>query len=155
MTPMERALGIHGRLYRALLRVIPDLLTLQPGVARISKSDGWMDLHLDVLATETHGNLPWLRIALAHYYQANGDQVSDPDMELRICLDASWPAAEALNITQGGLGIYREVYPGPGLVHPRAKRELNDFLALWLRNLQQQGHHLGPANPDASSPVVD
>jgi len=145
MRVLDRALGIHGRLYRALLRLIPDLLTLPPGTARVSRSRGWMDLHLDILEVErVEGKLPWLRLSLAHYYESNGDQVADPDMEMRVCLDPSWPAAEALTITQAGLGLYREVYPRPGLVNLNAKRELNAFLALWLRNARDQGHHLGP-----------
>lgn len=140
----ERLLGIHNRLYKALLRLIPDLLSLQPATARRSKSGRYMDLHFDALAVEQRRGLSWLRFSLAHYYEQNGDLVADPDMEASICLDPTWPAAEALNITQAGLGIYREVYPEENIVDVRAKKELNDFLALWLRNLHDQGHHLGP-----------
>src|ERR1044072_5277980 len=110
-----RLLGIHGRLYTALLRLIPDLLSLQPATARISQSPPYMDLHFDALEVTRHGGTEWLRFSLAHYYESNGDLVADPDMEARICLDPNWPCAEALNITQAGLGVYREVYPAPGL----------------------------------------
>lgn len=34
------------------------------------------------------------------------------------------------------------VYPEPGMVVPRLKRELNAFLGVWLRNLKAQGHRL-------------
>jgi uncharacterized protein YqiB (DUF1249 family) len=34
------------------------------------------------------------------------------------------------------------VYPEPGKVVPRLKRELNSFLVVWLRNLTAQGHRL-------------
>jgi len=38
--------------------------------------------------------------------------------------------------------IYQRVYPQPGKVVPRLKRDLNSFLTTWLRNLKQQGHRL-------------
>ena len=134
---------VHARIYAKLLRLIPDLALLRPGMARVSRSSGWMNLYLDVLAIEGEpGKTRWLRLSLAHYYQQNGDQVPDPDMELRVSLDPSWPMAEALNITQGGI-LFRAVYPQPGLVDVRAKRDLNSFLELWLRNALDQGHSLG------------
>lgn len=38
--------------------------------------------------------------------------------------------------------VYSVVYPEPGKVVPRLKRELNAFLGVWLRNLKAQGHRL-------------
>lgn len=139
---MRRSFGVHGRLYKAILGLVPDLLTLRPGVARVSKSPPFMDLHLDVLQVESERGHRWLRFSLAHYQEQNGDLVADPDMEARISLDSSWPVAEALNYTQAGLGVYQEVYPSPGMVNPRVKRDLNAFLETWLRNARQQGHRL-------------
>jgi hypothetical protein len=141
---VRKLFGIHGRLHAALLRLIPDLLSLQPATARISTSPPYTDLHFDALEVIQHQGMKWLRFSLAHYYESNGDLVADPDMEACICLSPRWPFAEALNITQAGVGVYREVYPGPGLVAPKAKRELNAFLASWLRTAHQQGHRLGP-----------
>jgi len=43
-------------------------------------------------------------------------------------------------------GVYGErvVYPEPGKVNLRAKKELNQFLGQWLKNLITQGHKLNP-----------
>lgn len=59
-------------------------------------------------------------------------------MEIRI-----YPArgiAEALTFQQAIPPIYQEVYPAPGKVAPKLKRELNSFLNTWLRNCLAQGH---------------
>ena len=52
---------------------------------------------------------------------------------------------EALTFQQAIPPIYQEVYPEPGMVAPRLKRDLNAFLSLWLRNLKAQGHSLAAA----------
>jgi hypothetical protein len=39
---------------------------------------------------------------------------------------------------------FRVVYPEPGKVDLRAKKELNQFLGQWLKNLIEQGHRLSP-----------
>ncbi len=50
--------------------------------------------------------------------------------------------AEALTFQQAVPPIYQEVYPEPGKYSPRLYKELNDFLGLWLRNLEDQGHEV-------------
>ena len=70
------------------------------------------------------------------------DLLADPDMEVRVSRDPAWPVAEALTYQLDALGVYTRVYPRPGMVDPRAKRELNQFLATWLTNLQRQGHRI-------------
>jgi uncharacterized protein YqiB (DUF1249 family) len=52
---------------------------------------------------------------------------------------------EALTFGQAIPPIYQRVYPEPGKVVPRLKRELNAFLGTWLRNLKAQGHQLIPS----------
>lgn len=47
---------------------------------------------------------------------------------------------EALTFQQANPPAYHRVYPEPGKVIPRLKRELNAFLGTWLRNLEVQGH---------------
>ena len=49
---------------------------------------------------------------------------------------------EALTFEQALPPVYQAVYPEPGRVAPRVKRELDAFLGTWLRNLRQQGHRL-------------
>lgn len=63
--------------------------------------------------------------------------MADPDMEIRIYPDLK--AVEALTYQQDGLGIYQVVFPEPGKVYPKVKKELNIFLNRWLSNLIDQG----------------
>jgi len=126
------------QIYERLEDLIPGLRDLQQGDYRKSTSQGFMDLHLDVLSrTEKE-----LIIALQHYYELNGDLVPDPDMEIRVYLLPDWKKAEAL--TYQDTYLYQEVYPEPGKVIPVLKKDLNAFLIQWLKNLKSQGHKLNP-----------
>jgi len=100
-----------------------------------SRSSGFMDLSLDILNEETPGVV---RIALAHYFEQNGDLCADPDMEIRVYKERQ--LAEALTFQMAMPPIYQEVYPEPGKVAPRLKKELNSFLNTWLKNCLNQGH---------------
>ena len=127
---------IYDTIYELLEMLIPDLHSLKPADARVSRSENFMDLHLDVLSrTDTE-----LRIALHHSFELNGDLVPDPDMTVRIYLLEGWKKAEALSYQDQF--CYREVYPAPNLVNVQAKKELNQFLVRWLKNCVDQGHSL-------------
>ena len=124
---------IHETIYNKLTKLIPDLETSRFTKARKLKAPGFMDLNIDVL--ERSGQ--HLILALSHYYKhPSGDMIPDPDMEVRINLEHK--TAEALSLQD--LFGYRMVYPEPGKVDLRAKKELNQFLSQWLTNLNQQGH---------------
>jgi uncharacterized protein YqiB (DUF1249 family) len=121
---------IYERIYERLEALGIDPAHL-PESAK-SKAPGFMDLNLDRLETTRDSVI----IALSHYFQQHGDLVPDPDMQIRIL-----PAvrmAEAL--TYQDTYSYREVYPEPRKVDLAAKRELNSFLAKWLKNCLDQGH---------------
>lgn len=102
-------------------------LSNEPGHAITLKSGGFMDLHIDLLGRN--------HMSLAHYYRQNGDSIADPDMEIRIHPDVKCAEALTYQDTYG----YREVYPEPGKVAIRAKKELNALLNQWLSNLKAQG----------------
>lgn len=123
---------VHARIYRKLLKVIPDLLAIEESGK--SKVDGFMDLNLDIL----HRRPDRIIIALSHYYRhQSGDMIADPDMEIAI-----YPLQEkAEALAYQDCWGYRRVYGDDGAtVDVRAKRELNGFLNQWLTNLIQQGH---------------
>ena len=107
------------------------------------KSGAYMDLSVDLLRGKEHpkggqdGHC--FIIAMAHNYTQNGDVMADPDMEIAICPEMKM--AEALTYQQDGLGIYQMVYPEPGLINPKLKKQLNSFLNQWLDNLKQQGFY--------------
>ncbi len=113
---------------------------LPPESALRFRSSEWMDLVVEVLprCQETSGVV----MSLAHYFTQNGDLCSDPEMELRVIAPtAGRPGTvEALCFQQSIPPVYQLVYPKPGYVAPKVKRELNAFLSLWSRNLRSQGH---------------
>ncbi len=124
---------IYKTIYERLVKVLGEPETWpKPGEAITLTAGGFMDLHIDTLDRDDAGNIT---LALAHYYRQNGDSVPDPDMEVKVYKHGM---AEALAY-QDSFG-YRRVYPEPGKVAPRAKRELNSFLAYWLKNILDQGH---------------
>jgi uncharacterized protein YqiB (DUF1249 family) len=90
-----------------------------------------MDLHVDIL--NKNGNV-W-RIALAHNYKTGGDVIPDPDMEVTVDFAAETAQAQTYQDTY----LYREAND------ERSKKELNEFLLMWLGNLIEQGHKIvGP-----------
>ena len=66
-----------------------------------------------------------------------GDVMADPDMEIRII--PSMKMVEALTFQQDNMGIYQQVYLEDGRFYPSLKKELNNFLNTWLKNLIEQG----------------
>lgn len=125
---------IYERIYRKLERLgVIALIEAKTDAAK-SAAPGFMDLHFDRL----HAQDGAVVIALAHYFKQNGDSCCDPDMQIRV-----FPAqrmGEALTFQQAIPPVYTEVYPEPGKVNPRAKKDLNAFLDTWLRNALDQGH---------------
>jgi hypothetical protein len=71
-------------------------------------------------------------------YQSNYDRLITlgivKDGQLHLAL------AEAYSFQQAIPPIYQDVYPEPGKVRPKLKKELNSFLRLWLQNLIDQDH---------------
>ena len=106
---------------------------------RKSISDGFMDLVVErnTLLDDVTGN-KGLGFSLAHYYVQNGDLCSDPLMEIIIYPDTK--KVEAFSFEMSLPPVYQVVYPEPGKVYLRLRKELNDFLRQWLNNLIDQGH---------------
>jgi hypothetical protein len=127
---------IYEQNYKRLKKLIPDLENLPANCYRKSKSNGFMDLSFEILSSSKDQFI----CAMAHYFEQNGDLVADPDMEIRVVL--SMKMIEALTY-QDQFG-FRVVYPEPGKVNLQAKKELNQFLGQWLKNLIDQGHRLTP-----------
>ena len=114
------------QIYARLLHVIPNVRNIG-SYAKLS-APGFMDLHVDILNKK--GNV-W-RIALAHNYKAGGDVIPDPDMEVTVDFAAETAQAET----------YQDTYVFREAKDERSKKELNEFLLLWLGNLIEQGHKI-------------
>ena len=141
---MKRTKMIYERIYDALDSILPGgiegFCSNPEGYAKL-KAEGYMDLNIDVQNWKEDGQKGTFRISMAHNFIQNGDVMADPDMEIRIHKDMKM--AEALTYQLDSLGIYQTVYQerdGRQMVNPRLKKELNSFLAQWLRNIKAQGH---------------
>ena len=83
------------------------------------------------LVIERHGEL----ISVAHYFEQNGDLISDPEVELH------YPTWTPTAITQS-IGYRREKFierEGQTFVDTKFHREVSSFLSMWARNIQAQG----------------
>ncbi len=113
-----------------------------PALVYRLRAEGFMDLVVEALprCPETGAMV----LSLAHYFEAHGDLCQDPEMVVRVFppREGQPGLVEALSFQQAIPPIYQRVYPEPGKVVPRLKRELNSFLGTWLRNLKAQGHRL-------------
>lgn len=118
---------IYKRIYKKLEEL--GLLNIKEH-AKIDCMGGMMPLSVDVLYKTKDG----VRMALAHNFIQNGDVMADPDMEIMVYPDRKM--AEAMTYQLDSLGIYHEVYPEPGKVNLKLKKELNDFLSSWLSQLK-------------------
>lgn len=115
------------------------------------QAETYLDLVIEKLAPcPTQGAT---LISIAHYVERGGDLCQDPEMVLRVFPPGEGGFQELAPSTNSKLGrveallfqrvdppLFRAVYPVPGRFSPRLKRELNAFLAMWLRNLKTQGH---------------
>lgn len=99
------------------------------------KSGIFMDLNIDHLSHKDDDLS--IVISLAHNYIQEGDVMADPDMEVRII--PSMKMVEALTFKQDSTGTYQQVYLEDGRFYPTLKKDLNDFLNYWLKNLIEQG----------------
>lgn len=89
---------------------------------------------------DRHGNPIF---SLAHYYEQNGDLMQDPEME--IAVDFQNEEVEPLTYQLDALGVYQTVYKtinGKLYISERLRRELDDFLRQWLKNVLNQQYKL-------------
>ena len=84
-------------------------------------------------------------ISISHNFIQNSDVMRDPEMEIKIHTELKM--IEALSYTLSSLGVYQIVYPEPGKVYPKRKKDLNRFLNQWLSNLIDQGFKYQKLSP--------
>lgn len=119
--------------YKRLLKLVPQLFSLEEGAGLKSKVSGFMGLNLDVI----HKNTDTVVIALSHYYTNGlGDLIADPDMELRVYKGIQTVEALAYQDSFG----YKKVWLDENRYYPKLRKSLNSFLGQWLKNCTSQGH---------------
>ncbi len=144
----------YARLEALMGRPLPDL---EFETTYRLRAPGFMDLVCERLPDcEETGALV---LSLCHYFVQNRDLCQDPEMTVRLLpsgmtifqqlapsTDPTLGRAEALSFQQSIPPIHQRVYPQPGSYYRSLRRDLNSFLGLWLRNLEDQGHR--PVEPD-------
>lgn len=125
-------MDIYQTNFEKLEKLLPNLRNL-PDAMKL-KAPGHMDLNVDVLERKKLK----LIIAMSHYQKhISGDLVPDPDMTMAVYFANK--TVEALTY-QDCFG-YRQVYNNEMTAFsPLAKKDLNNFLGLWLNNLLEQKH---------------
>jgi len=133
-------------LYQALTAVIPSEALATQDNLRL-ESRGFMALVCEVLARRG----PRLHVSLAHYFEANGDLVPDPDLELEVDTEAR--TVRPLAITTQAYYVRAIDHDGQGreLVHAGRVRDLRAFAFQWFRNLKDQGFCRQPPAADAQA----
>jgi len=113
--------------YNKLVKII-DVDTLKEKGHLKYKSEGFMDLNIDYL----NGNNHIHNIAMAHNYICNGDVIPDPDVEIRIDTEK-----EIVDVI-----CYQDGFTFKRVENDKNKKELNNFLNTWLKNILNQEYKL-------------
>lgn len=93
------------------------------------KADGYMDLNIYKYDDE--------HIFMGHYYMQNGDRMADPEMKLKVDVNAK--TIEPVSFVNHGIGIYQDVFE-TDTKNERLEKELSEFLSQWCDNIQEQGY---------------
>ena len=137
-TAMTQASNPYAVNYKRLEALMGQpLADLRSGRSYRLRAPNFMDLVVEVLPQDPDTGA--MVLSMAHYFELNGDLCQDPEMTVRVF---SHGMVEALTFQQAIPPIYSVVYPEPGMVAVRLKKDLNAFLGFWLRNLKAQGHRL-------------
>lgn len=129
---MSRRSAIYEANYQSLRALFGSDIQGFPVYLRF-ESNGFMPLTFDLI--HRAGNLA--QYAMAHWYEQSGDMIQDPEM----IIEFKGETVEALSIQHSPpfnrvIAVYSE-----DRTHysPVQKREQNEFLKLWLRNIKAQG----------------
>lgn len=86
------------------------------------------------MVIEKHGS----RVTLTHYFEQDGDLISDPDMEFVIGAGGEWYPV-ALQLRTGHYFRARWFENGKEYINARRCTELKSFSTMWAKNLVAQG----------------
>lgn len=121
---------IHRRNHLKLQRLLPELARLQTGDVHRLGSEGRKPLSVTVQLRDNQR----LLLKLAHFLEYDGEVL--PDLHMALLVDLAAGTVEAVS------------YQNPVGCIDRSKRigaGLDDFLSLWLSNLQDQRYSAAPS----------
>ena len=130
------SLGPKHRCYQMFNYLFPDLLNKESDTTWLHyKMKGYEDLNVEHLYDNVY--------SIAHTYVQNGDLMNDPSMEVMV--DDLLQVVEALDFRNDGIGVYEDFRDNYGIpLVSREKRDAEDFLLTWLKNIDAQGYVLTP-----------
>lgn len=118
------------RLYQKFAVLAPEVLSGEAQSVTLSAGAHDMDLCIERL-DDTH-------VSMTHYFEQNGDLVSDPDIEFVI--DRENKTLTPIAYTNDIQGKALEVMDEYGDMDEQVLKELNGYCLQWFENLQQKGY---------------
>lgn len=107
------------------------------------ESGSYMPLMIENLGYAALGNPVY---SMAHYGEQNGDAMADPDMEFSV--DFKNGIIIPLTFQNDYMGCFQQVFTvtdeGKTKYFPRLLTDLDDFLRIWLKNIEAQGFNPVP-----------
>ncbi len=125
--------ALIARNYDALNRLAPGILN-GDYTSLLFQSNGFEPLLVSNVGDEF--------ISIMHYYEQNGDRMSDPDVVVRV--DYENKLISAASYEMSSLGIYREYidFDEGEIIDINGQKETNGFLSQWFKNIEQQNYVL-------------
>lgn len=112
------------RLYSKFVELFPDFLT-DYKYLKLESDLGFMTLSLDKIGSNS--------VAMAHYYEQNGDLMVDPEIVFDI--DSKNKTLTAVSYQQDGMGIYKTYEPDSD-----EQDNCNSFVDTWFNNISTQAY---------------
>ncbi len=123
---------LYTEIYRKLLVLIPDLLTIDRSGRSTVK--GLTTLNFNVIRRSPDR----LKVSLSHYHKdASGNDIPDPDVAIAVYPDRHVAEAWEYIDANGLMSVYSL---DGGWVNISIKRYLNDFINNWLEDLITLGY---------------
>lgn len=126
--PKKRA-TVPERNFKAFEKLFPKIVSGEYVSLRLEAGEGYDPL----VVSHKYDN----RYAMEHYYLQNGDSMYDPYMEF--LLDTEAETMQAASFENSGMDVNQQVYVEGGY-YPKLQKDLNNFLATWMKNISQQGY---------------
>lgn len=112
------------RLYSKFVELFPDFLTNYKYL-KLESNLGFMTLSLDKIGSNS--------VAMAHYYEQNGDLMVDPEIVFDI--DSKNKTLTAISYQQDGMSIYKTYEPDSD-----EQDNCNSFVDTWFNNISTQAY---------------
>ncbi len=133
------------RNYRTLMELAPEILSQKADYLRFIAGDNFLPLTIEWISNN--------RIAMAHYFELNGDMMADPDMEFVV--DNEKRELHARTYQLDSMARYDNAENSDGTIDTELEQELNDFAKGWFNNIRAQGYVREVNEPEIVEDIID